>query len=51
MTNLAAAIICSLAIIVVVFFMHIVNVTLDTLKEVMDVVVEIQKKIDEINKK
>ncbi len=51
MTSLVAALYICLAIIIVVFFMHIVSVTLETLKEVMDVVVEIQKKINEINKK
>lgn len=51
MTSLVAAIICSLAIIIVVFFMHVVSVTLDALKDVMDVVLELKEKIDKLENK
>ncbi len=50
MSGMVAAIVCSLSIIIVVFFMHVVSVTLDALKDVMDVIVELKERIDEMER-
>ncbi len=50
MSGIVAAIVCSLSIIVVVFFMHVVNVSLDTLKQVIDIVEELKERVDEMER-